>query len=326
MIVPARRRTRTEEKVISFLCLWALMVMLVAACGGRPKQQEPPRHAEANSLASKGSYWFRQGCFERAERYFYQALEASLLVDDLEGIVRARNNLGAAALAQGHYLEAGEQLQKALEINSVLKNTREQSLTLGNLGSLAYKAERYREAEELWEKGLVAAQEDPDQTGLAMHLNNLGMLRLHQGRLSEAESLLQRAMAKAEQGGSGSTLANSHIQLGLVAQARGDIAGAEEHLSLALEIDKAAENAAGIANDLELLGTFHQQQQQWNQAALEFDRAIQLYATLGEREKVVQLYDFLKTNQAGGGVPESLESYEPLLVPPDEFWESPLCR
>jgi tetratricopeptide (TPR) repeat protein len=302
------------------------MVTLLGACGGRPKHQEPPRHVEANGLAGKGSRWFRQGCFEKAERYFYQALEASLLVDDLEGMVRAHNNLGAVALAQGHYLEAGEHLQKALALNSEVKSSREQSLILGNLGSLAYKAQRYREAEQLWEKALVVAQEDAEQAGLAMHLNNLGMLRLHQGRLPEAESLIQRAMARAEQGGSQSTLANSHVQLGLVARARGDLAAAEEQLNLALEIDKAAENTVGIAKDLELLGLLHQQQQLWNQAARELDRSIHLYATLGKTERVDQLYGHLKKNQAGGGVPESLEPFEALLVPPDEFWQSPLCR
>jgi Tfp pilus assembly protein PilF len=326
MIGDSQRRVRSKKKVILFFWLWTLMLMLVAACGARPKTQEPARHTQANRLASQGSYWFRKGCSERAERYFYKALESSRLLDDLEGMVRARNNLGAVALAQRHYLEAGEHLQKALELNSVLKSAREQSLTLGNLGSLAYKAERYREAEEFWEKALVAAEGDVEQTGMAMHLNNLGMLRLHQGRLTEAELLLQRAMTKAEEGAAGSTLANTHVQLGRLAQARGDLAGAEAHLSLALEIDKAAENTVGIAHDLELLGILHQQQKLWNQAALELDRAIHLYATLGKTEKALQLYDHLVALQAHSGVPESLEPYEALLVPPDEFWRSPLCQ
>ncbi len=326
MIAPAQRGARPKEKNISFFCLWTLMVMLLVACGGRPKHPEPPRHAAANRFAGQGSYWFQKGCFVRAERYFYEALEASRLVDDLEGMVRAHNNLGAVALAQERYLEAGEHLQKALELNRVLKSTREQSFALGNLGTLAYKAGRYREAEELWEKALAAAGKDADQTGLAMQLNNLGMLKLQQEQLIEAESLLQRAMAKAKQGGAGPTLANSHMQLGLVAQVRGDFVGAEKHLNLALEIDKAAENPMGIAQNLERLGRLYQQQQLWNEAAFEFDRAIYLYATLGKTEKVEQVYDFLKRNQADGGVPASLEPYEGLLIPPDEFWQSPLCR
>jgi len=34
----------------------------------------------------------------------------------------------------------------------------------------------------------------------------------------------------------------------------------------------------------------------------------------------------LETNKTQGEVPESLEPYEGLLVPPDAFWVSPLCR
>jgi tetratricopeptide (TPR) repeat protein len=103
-------------------------------------------------LAAEGSYWFERGCFRRAERYFRQALEASRLVDNLEEMVRAYNNLGAVALAQDHYVEAGEHLQKALEFNSLLNSAREEAFALGNLGSLAFKAGRHQEAEELWEK------------------------------------------------------------------------------------------------------------------------------------------------------------------------------
>ena len=326
MIVGARRRAGTREKVIYFFGICALMLIIVAACGGRPKHQEPPLRAEANRLASEGSYWYQRTCFVKAERYFHRALEASRLVDDIGGMVRARNNLGAVALAQGHHLEAGEHLQKALRLNDVLQSTKEQSLTLGNLGTLAYQAGRYQEAKELWEKALALAQEDASQTGMAMHLNNLGMLERQLDQLTEAESLLQRAMTKAKQDGKGPTLANSHMQLGLVAQARGDFVAAEKHLNLALEIDKAAENPNGIAQDLEILGILHQKQQLWSQAVLEFDRAIYLYYTLGKMDKVGRVYDFLKTTQAGGGVPESLEVYDGLLIPPEEFWESPLCR
>ena len=161
---------------------------------------------------------------------------------------------------------------------------------------------------------------------MAVHLNNLGMLRRKQGRLDEAESLLKRALASAENSGYRPTMANSHMQLGLVAEAQGDFARAEKQLSRALEIDRAAENAIGIAQDLEQIGRLRQQQQLWEKAFLDLDRAIRLYGALGKMEKVSQLYELLETNKAQGEVPESLEPYEGLLVPPDDFWVSPLCR
>ena len=178
----------------------------------------------------------------------------------------------------------------------------------------------------MWEKAITAAEKDANQSGLAMHLNNLGMLYRREGRLGEAESALKRAAAMAEERGYGPTLANSHMQLGLVAKARGDLPTAQKHLSLALEIDKDAENPVGIAKDLEQIGLLYQQQRSWTEAYRQLDRAIRLYAILGELDKVGQLYKLLETNQARGGVPESLEQYEGLLVPPDEFWESPACR
>lgn len=320
-------RACSMQKISGLVALGVYVLLLMVGCGGTPKNQDqdPPRLAEAKVLASQGSYWFQRGCFEKAERYFYEALEASQLVDNLEEMVRVHNNLGAVALAQDHYVESAEHLQQALELNRLLKSTREESLTLGNLGSLAYKAGRYDEAEELWEKALTVAKKDSRKTGLAMHLNSLGMLKREQGRLDEAESVLHKGLNAAKKI-KGPTLANSHMQLGLVAQARGDFAGAEKQLSKALEIDKDAENPIGIAQDLEKIGLLHQTQQSWEQAALEFDRAIRLYANLGDMDKVQYLYELLKINQTEGGVPESLEPYKPLLVFPHEFWEPPVCR
>lgn len=309
--------------------LWLSALVAVAlfmpACAGAPEQRLPPGLAEARHLASQGSAWYDRGCLTLAERYFYQALEASRLVDDLEGMVRARNNLAAVALAQGYYEEAAEHLQQALELNAQVDGTGELSLMLGNLGSLAYETGRSQEAENLWRQALTAAEEDPQRSGLILHLNHLGMLLRIQGRLDEADSLLRRALAVAEEQGRESA-ANTHLQLGLLAQRRGDLAQAEKHLNLALEKDRAEENSLGIAQDLEKLGAFHQRQGLWQQAARELDRAIRLYADLGRVDKAAEVFELMKLNRTRGGVPESLEEYQGLLVPPGEFWESPLCR
>ncbi|MEJ2429891.1 MAG: tetratricopeptide repeat protein [Deltaproteobacteria bacterium] len=144
--------------------------------------------------------------------------------------------------------------------------------------------------------------------------------------MKEAELLLQRALAIGERTGSESSIANSYMQLGLVARIQGNLPRAEEQLTKALEIDKAAENAGGIAQDLEEIGLLRQEQQRWEMAYLSFDRAINLYAIMGKTTKVKQILEHLKTNQAKGGVPKSLKQYEPLLVRPGEYWESPLCR
>jgi len=116
------------------------------------------------------------------------------------------------------------------------------------------------------------------------------------------------------------------MQLGLLARDRGDFPKAEEQLTTALGIDKGAENTLGIAQTLEEIGLLRQKQQRWEMAYLSLDRAINLYAIMGRTAKVNKLLEHLKVNQAKGGVPKSLEQYEPLLVGPGDYWESPLCR
>ena len=84
MFVHASHRVGRKKRKAVLLALGALLLTLVVACGGGPKNKLPPRLTEVKRLAAEGSYWFQRGCFGRAERYFYQALEASRLVDNLE--------------------------------------------------------------------------------------------------------------------------------------------------------------------------------------------------------------------------------------------------
>jgi tetratricopeptide (TPR) repeat protein len=262
---------------------------------------------------------------KRAEQYFYQALEASRLVDDVEGMVRAHNNLAVVAMAQGYYDEASVHLNRAWALNEQVQSTEEGPLILGNLGSLAYKVGRHREAERFWREALAAAEGGGRHSGLVLHLGNLGMLMRQEGRLTEAESMLRRALSLAGESDEGST-GNTHFQLALVAQTRGDLSAAERHLSMALALDKGAENPRGIAQDLEHLGILHQRQQSWDRAAGELDRAVRLYAALGSTDKAEAVFRLLEANREASGIPESLDTYRGLLVAPGEEWESPLCQ
>jgi len=309
-----------------WLAAWigCLCVMIAAGCAVRPERPAPPRLTEARRLAAQGSDWYRKGCVKRAELYFYQALEASRLVDDVGGMVRAYNNLAVVAMAQGYYDEASVHLKRALELNDEAKSE-EAPLILGNLGSLSYKVGRYREAEDFWRQALAAAEAGGRDSGLILHLNNLGMLMRQEGRLPEAETMLRRALSLSGAGEEGST-GTTHFQLALVAQTRGEPAAAERHLSIALALDRGAENPRGIAQDLEQLGILHQRQQSWDRAAGELDRAIRLYAALGSTEKVEGVFRLLEANREASGTPASLDTYRGLLVPPGEEWESPLCQ
>ena len=328
MRISGSRIMRADSSLLSLIGLAVCLLALILgpACGGGEKKKDPVLIAESKRLASQGSYWYERGCYSRAERFFFQAMETARLLDDLRGMLRARNNLGAVALAQGRYDEAGEHLAKALELNDSVKSRAEESLIFGNLAGLAFKAGRFEEAEKMWLKAVAAAELDQNQTGLALHLNNLGMYMRTRDRLDEAEKVLRRAQAAAAQKKQTRTLAATHLQLGLTAQARDDLIQAQNHVSLALALDKEAENPPGIAQDHEKLGLIFQQRKMWAEAARGFDRAIYLYSALADRPGVERVFELLKSNQARSGKPESLAPYQRLLKTAAETNESILCR
>ncbi|HYA01826.1 MAG TPA: tetratricopeptide repeat protein [Syntrophobacteria bacterium] len=321
---------RTKErgagpKITGWLLGVWVAVMVLTGCAAPSDRRDSPRLTEARRLAVQGSTWYRQGCVKRAEEYFYQALEASRLVDDVEGMVRAHNNLAVVAIAQGYYDEASGHLSRALELNKSANSAGEGPLILGNLGTLAYKLGRLEEAERFWREALAASEDDARHPGRVVNLNNLGMLLRQQGKLQEADVMLRRALSVGGENGQVSA-ANTNFQLALLAQTRSDLVTAERHLSVALALDKETEHAQGIAQDLEHLGILHQRQQAWDRAATELDRAIRLYAALGNTAKVTETLKLLEANREASGIPESVEVYRRLLLPPGEEWESPLCQ
>jgi len=308
------------------LCLIFLLSLFSACGGGANKKPDPELIAEAKSLATQGSYWYNRGCYSRAERYFFQALETSRLLDDLPGMIRGKNNLGAAALALGRYDQAGEYLHQALELNQTLGSSSEQSMILGNLAGLAFKVGRLEDAERFWREAVHVAEKDESQTGLALHLGNLGMLMRTTNRLEEAAGLLERARSAALKAGPGGISAGIHLQLGLLAQVQGRLTEAEGYIKTALQMDKEAENALGVAQDLEKLGLLFHQREMWTEAAATLDRAFYLYAALGDQAKVLMLYQWLQKNHAAGGRPESLAPYAEMIDQEEKISESILCR
>ena len=317
----AGRRIKTFWTAI---CLTALLLLGLTACGGGPKPQ-PALIAAANRMATAGSRWFQLGCYEKAMGYFSQALETSRLSDDLPGMLRALNNLGAAALGAGRLEEAGEYFEEALRLNREVGDPVQESMILGNLAGLAYKSGKFEDAETFWLKAVEAARAEESHTGLALQLSNLGMLYRTRGRPEKAGDYLKQAEAEALVQGDVRTLAGIYLEMGLLAEGQGDLKAAERHLIRARELDKESENPRGIAQDLEKLGVLYQRLERWDEAALVLDRAIHLGAVLADKDRVTRLYGLLEKNQVQGGTPESLNIYRPLLEMKDDE-KSVLCR
>jgi tetratricopeptide (TPR) repeat protein len=302
-----------------------LLPLMLSACGGAKAKPDPALIAEAKRLASQGSELYDRGCYAQAERFFFRSLETSRLMNDRPAIAKARNNLGAASLAQGNLEKAGAHLSKALDLNESLNNPALDSLILGNLAALAFKSGNREDAESLWRQALETAQTDEAQTGAALHQSNLGMLYRLMGRFTEAETFLRQAQAAALAAGQTGILAGVHSELGLLFQTLGDLDLAEQHFKTALDLDKETENPRGIAEDLENLGRLYQQGGKWGKAAIELDQAIYLRAALAQPEQVKALFNLLKTNKVNSGEPENLEPYRLLVEETEKNGESVLC-
>ena len=302
-----------------------LGLVLAFACAPAPEPR-PEIVEEADRLAGQGSEFFNRGCYEKAREYFELALETCRLLDDVEGILRAHNNIGATWLAEGRLDDAAWNLAKALELAQTVEKSSQEPLIYGNLGAAAFKAGKNDEAESMWRKAVDLAETLPVQPGLPLNLTNLGALYRDRKKYDQAEEFLQKAETAAQAPGQVRQLAGIQVQIGYLAEDRGDSAGAEKRLIRALELDKEGEHPRGVARDLEALGVHFQKREMWREAFEYLDRAIHLQAALGNPEKVKEIHELLKTNHGSGGIPSAMDLYDELLGADEEQSQSLLCR
>jgi tetratricopeptide (TPR) repeat protein len=308
--------------LISTLLL-ALGVCL-AGCGGAAREQKPELLTQGDRLAAEGSQWYQKGCYNRARAYFAQSLSSARLVDDLPAMLRARNNLGAVALASGRLNEAGLHLQRAMFLNRVVRDQAQAAHIAGNLADLAYQQGELEKAGQLWKQAVDLARPEPGRAGLSLHLANLGAFERRQGRLRQAEAVLQEALGVAEK--QGEPQAGIHLQLGLLRQAQGLLGEAEKRLDTALDMDRQTANPGGIAADLTALGGLELERRRYAQAELYLDRALRLRLELGDRKQAAKVLGMLSTSHLQGRSPPSLEPYRRLLENASSQTESQLCR
>ncbi|KGN92016.1 hypothetical protein HQ43_08200 [Porphyromonas canoris] len=116
-----------------------------------------------SSMNGIGNISLTLGHYDEAEKYFKQALEGEVLLENNIGQAINLANLGAVYEARKEYDAAQEYYEKSLEQNRLGKSYVGEGLCLSYLGDIYKKQKRYEQAKEYYRQSYDIMQEHSDR-------------------------------------------------------------------------------------------------------------------------------------------------------------------
>lgn len=267
----------------AFSLVVSLALCLTAgSCSSAPKKavDTVALKNEAADYAKLADDFFFKGQYLSALQFYGEALELNLSVDNVEGVIVARNALGRTHLALGRLDDAEREFTDALRDGRPFGKPALIAQSLSNLGELYYTRSRLEEAESyLLEAERLAPTNDAVWAVVA---HNRGVVSVARGDLAGATGHLLKAEQANERAKRWSVLGTNRYVLASVAYAQGLIDEALRWAEQALAADKTAENSLGIGADLEALGRLSRRAGEAEKAFEYYRRSFGLWLALGK--------------------------------------------
>ena len=248
------------------------------------------RAAKAAVLLQQGQTRIGLSHYREANELTRLALEIYQEVQDSEGEVLARIQLGAGAVAMGSYAGIAP-LVEILE--------REQppgpvaSIAWGLVGWAHVLQGRYTEGIAALERALEEQERTADLRQRALIERRLAWAHLNQGRYHKSVELASRAREDFRRVGDMLGEAQSNLTIGLSRIGQGLYSEALDHISRTLDALRVVGDAHCEAEALWALGRAHSEAGRTAQAALLFQRSMEMLRVIGDRDDELRVLNDL---------------------------------
>ncbi len=272
-----------SSKILRTLIAALAVVALAVGCSSAP---DPPDYEvatknRASQLAEYGNARFATGDYEMARRFFEQALQENISVDNLPGIATSQNSLARVYGITGNFPEATERAELALEFARIADDQEQEMQAHINLGEIALRTDNTAGAQAAFEAARRIA-EGRESSPDPILLHNLGTAYARSGDLEQAREYFNQARSRNEEAANWQELASNYYMLASLASRSGDYETAQTLAESALEADKKAEYAPGIAADLFALGKIRERRSDDEDAYQYYLRALRVYLTVND--------------------------------------------
>ena len=194
-----------------------------------------------------GTYFWEEGMFDQALKYYTKALEIRTGLDDRIGMSKSINNLGLVQRKIGNYDKALESFRRSLDLKENADATGRCN-TLVNLAVTLLEMKNYEQALQTLEQARRVGVEAGYVQGQAFALRSMGDVQLERNFLPEALVHYAQAMQLYEQAGYSKGLAFSLYGAGRTYEGLGNNQAAMEHLLRALRLAEQIEQKKLMAD------------------------------------------------------------------------------
>jgi tetratricopeptide (TPR) repeat protein len=132
------------------------------------------KRTKGNKYHIAGQIFARVSEFEKAIRYFEQALDIAREIGHKQGEGSSLGVLGIAYRSLGEYDKAIDYFEQALDIAKEIGHKQDEGRHLDNLGNAYHDLGEYRKAIDCFEQALSIARKIGDKQGEGIWLGNLG--------------------------------------------------------------------------------------------------------------------------------------------------------
>lgn len=204
----------------------------------------------STSIRAIGNIYYSRGEYERALRNYEKALDTG----DLSGKAMSLNNMGVVHVRLGNYDKAAKYFRDALKIREKIGDRWGTAMFLSNLGVVKSESGEYEAAMDYFKKSLEIRERIGDMWGTAMSLNNIGMIYLEKGEYGRSMEYFRKAMSIREKIEDRGGIASSMISMGMAYIELGDAKKSAELCAEAFGIKEEIGDMEGTAESLNVMG------------------------------------------------------------------------
>ncbi|MEE8390149.1 MAG: tetratricopeptide repeat protein, partial [Anaerolineae bacterium] len=222
-------------------------------------QERGDRVNEANSLAQLGLIVRRQGDYERARGWYWQALaffqdDATCSLEAMQVFGQTLNGLGIVHRQQGNFDEARACYERALALSQQSGNRKDEAEALNSLGVTAHYQRDFSQALAYYQQAIEISRAIGDRVGEGERLSNLAWIVKETGEYDQAAMHFSSALSIQQATGNKWEEVQVLNGLGILYQELGNLPGAHYCLSQGLQLSQEIGDEAGQAYLLANLG------------------------------------------------------------------------
>jgi tetratricopeptide (TPR) repeat protein len=240
-----------------------------------------------------GACYFSQGNYQNAKECFQQAIEYSTKANDSVYIVRCLNNLGNVYIKNGVFDQAVECLIKAKHLYIVSGNTVGALVVNNNIGELYRSIGNFRKALDYYTESLTLAESVGNEQELSSIYHNIGAVYTELEDYDKALFATEKSFELRSKINFKSGMIKNFISFGNIYQQKGERAKALSYYKKGLSLANELDLKDDEASILLHLGYIQLKDTKIDSARIYFVKSLTLAKELENSETTVELYQYL---------------------------------